>query len=1114
MTIPRAITPTELAYLCRDNQWSELFLHVDAPATVYTARLNGAPASTNKVVEITYDGGSGTLGNVLPGMTLAVGSAAGASEKGLCRIRAVPGAAKFYLGETSEIAWADNDYLTVLDEFGLWPRHVGQVGLDTYVDYNIAYSNQHANLAPVVVGGPNPVVWLTGPTVAVAFDASESWVLGGGAITYSWTASGASATSGLTTSTPTLTYNAADRYRVSCAATANGKTTTRYWHVQVYDAAHPPLTQFAPGQITSGDDGYTFTVTMYAEADTATIRDRARVTLFARDHYGDTEISLGQMAGRENLVAWGWIAGETIEWSAELSTVTFEVRPPGYWLQQIAGFPAGFENVSGAATKWDKFHNLTVDKGLWSTLYFRSTAPLCLDFSLTGDTKRVPDMAAPGSISLWEQINTLAYQAILAKPKVDRLGRLWVEVDAQYLPAASRAGLTTVMTLTAADWRDKLTIQRNPTNRCSLVDLSGIAYDGATGTTLFALASGEVYLTHGQPTRLDRLILASQAQANELAGLVMGQANNLYPSIPTQLAANNRLLDTAPNQFVSLKVAAGDTPRGVAFTLNLLPRRITYQWDAQSGALWPSVEFEGETFAALAVTGIGPETFPDPPASDPPVVETPGGDDTPPDLVYVMLGAGLYRSRDFSAASPTWTQVGLEMLDSESEFILSPYTPKNTAYVSGTYGIWRSVNLDSYANFANVHTNTDFAAANIGFALETVQDIRATITYSGRLYCIAIGKNLSDEYYAFVGRSSDNGATWAWTSLGVTTNATDLHGLACSQVNADTVYASAGGGTLLKSIDGGASFSATYPVAGAAKPIANIDVPYVLGDDSLVLIGGPAATGVTGPFERDYFDNWYGGGAGCYWGVGKFQFTMVCSNSAIHWYVGWYCPTFPAAGTLTIVWSVGCSMPSGGLNVQVVRDRNYTHVNAGYNYSLGGLGGTYTTVIAYDSSLGTATDIQFRVQGENGVFDVSVHSISIDGVYYFSDGTGAYIQKSIDSGASFADITPASGGAIGWRGLHSDATDSNHLTALVGSDPASLDLVISTDGTTWSDPPVQMGLSAPVALGRWPYGSNQGFLLTADKVYWTANDFADLVDKTGDLAVSDPRMIVPMWVAL
>ena len=138
MTIPRAITPTELAYLRRDNQWSELFLHVDAPATVYTARLNGAPASTNKVVEITYDGGSGTLGNVLPGMTLAVGSAAGASEKGLCRIRAVPGAAKFYLGETSEIAWADNDYLTVLDEFGLWPRHVGQVGLDTYVDYNIA----------------------------------------------------------------------------------------------------------------------------------------------------------------------------------------------------------------------------------------------------------------------------------------------------------------------------------------------------------------------------------------------------------------------------------------------------------------------------------------------------------------------------------------------------------------------------------------------------------------------------------------------------------------------------------------------------------------------------------------------------------------------------------------------------------------------------------------------------------------------------------------------------------------------------------------------------------------------------------------------------------------
>ena len=1113
MTIPRAITPTELAYLRRDNQWSELFLHVDAPATVYTARLNGAPASTNKVVEITYDGGSGTLGNVLPGMTLAVGSAAGASEKGLCRIRAVPGAAKFYLGETSEIAWADNDYLTVLDEFGLWPRHVGQVGLDTYVDYNIAYSNQHANLAPVVVGGPNPVVWLTGPTVAVAFDASESWVLGGGAITYSWTASGASATSGLTTSTPTLTYNAADRYRVSCAATANGKTTTRYWHVQVYDAAHPPLTQFAPGQITSGDDGYTFTVTMYAEADTATIRDRARVTLFARDHYGDTEISLGQMAGRENLVAWGWIAGETIEWSAELSTVTFEVRPPGYWLQQIAGFPAGFENVSGAATKWDKFHNLTVDKGLWSTLYFRSTAPLCLDFSLTGDTKRVPDMAAPGSISLWEQINTLAYQAILAKPKVDRLGRLWVEVDAQYLPAASRAGLTTVMTLTAADWRDKLTIQRNPTNRCSLVDLSGIAYDGATGTTLFALASGEVYLTHGQPTRLDRLILASQAQANELAGLVMGQANNLYPSIPTQLAANNRLLDTAPNQFVSLKVAAGDTPRGVAFTLNLLPRRITYQWDAQSGALWPSVEFEGETFAALAVTGIGPETFPDPPASDPPVVETPGGDDTPPDLVYVMLGGGLYRSRDFSSAAPTWTQVGVELAFAQSDFVLDLYTPKNTAYISGLSGVWSSANLDSYANFANSLTAPQFTAAT-GDVLYSIQAVRATITYSGRLYCLAIGQT-GLVYTAYVGRSSDNGATWAWTALGATTNGTDLHGLACSQVNADTVYASAGAGTLYKSTNGGVSFSSTSPVGLQSKPIANIDVPYVLGDDSLVLIGGPG-TAVASEFSHYFLNN----APPSEW-VNEFGVWIQTASLPSAGYAMWSHPSLPASGTMTVVWSLndpvyypGWDVPgyNGTISFRVFHDNNYAHISGatGAYHGPDCNGAIRTDTFAYS---GGATDVGIGCI-QISSFSATIYSVSVDGITYYSASADDYIMKSTDSGASFADITPASGGAIGWRGLHSDATDSNHLTALVGSDPASLDLVISTDGTTWSDPPVQMGLSAPVALGRWPYGSNQGFLLTADKVYWTADDFATLVDKTGDLAVSDPRMIVPMWVAL
>jgi len=163
-TLPRAATSPELVKLRADNQSTRLYLTVHAPATVYTARLSAVPSSTDKVASITYSSGSGTLADVLQDMTLLVGSSAGASDYGIARIRkdGTTTAGTFYIGETSEINWLSNAYLTVLDEFTLWPRHIAIAsdGTTPLMDYDVAYTDQNvaAGAIPTPIMGPPAVL--------------------------------------------------------------------------------------------------------------------------------------------------------------------------------------------------------------------------------------------------------------------------------------------------------------------------------------------------------------------------------------------------------------------------------------------------------------------------------------------------------------------------------------------------------------------------------------------------------------------------------------------------------------------------------------------------------------------------------------------------------------------------------------------------------------------------------------------------------------------------------------------------------------------------------------------------------------------------------------------
>ncbi|MBI9042931.1 MAG: PKD domain-containing protein [Anaerolineaceae bacterium] len=587
----RAATSGELALLRADRQWSELYLVFGKPGAVYSALVNQS-SFDDPMHEITFDNGTGTLSDVKVGMLLYVGSSAGAWDKGIVRLRKSPSSTKFYFGMESDVSWANNDHLTVVREVGLRPRHPAE-GSVLVMDADVAYSDQHDDFAPVPVLGPHVGLLLEGASVVHQRDASGSWVPGSTISSFAWFTDGPASVgiSSTTAANPTFTFNTVGTYLIGCTVTAaNGATTTSFRTTVVSD---DPVVDFeimtCSGDVDNG--GWLFKVKLYDNAALSDVLPGGLVMVCAKDYYGDTQESIGPVSGFEHLVAVGWIDGESIDWGSEQGSVTFQCQGPHYWLEKMGAYPVNLEHSSGAPEGWQQIQNLTVDKALWHILTWRTTATMCMDVvNLTGSTDKSNLLSTAGE-NVWGQLNELA-RKVVGRPLCDALGRLFIEIDTQFVPSGSR-NAPTVMAITDTD-RVNVDIPRAPSQKRSAVNLGGLYFDGSTETVYLSKAAGAVLSLYGRPESVENLVLSSQSQANQLAGDILAERNNLYPFIDVEMAQNNRMVDIAPMQRLTISVASGDTPRGISLTdQKILPRRVERRWKGEY--LMNYFECEGET---------------------------------------------------------------------------------------------------------------------------------------------------------------------------------------------------------------------------------------------------------------------------------------------------------------------------------------------------------------------------------------------------------------------------------------------------------------------------------------------------------------------------------------
>lgn len=850
----RAATAGELTNLRKDNQASQLYLGIMQPETVATAQIDTAPTSTDKVINLdikSWSWGSG-YSSAPKDLLVYVGSSAGAYDKGMVRLRETLSGTptNFDIGETSEIDFATDDHLTIVDEFNLHPKHLYINGSGTvFMDYDVSYSDQHADSDPTPVLGPLFVpVWLTGATVDVDFDGSDSWVLGSSVFTYSWSAPGASATSGTSTATPTITYNAAGIYRVSCTITGlNGKTFTGYRYVRVYTVADPPTVDFELESLTGSFDngGWTARITLHDNATTTDIRDRALACLFTKDWYGSSETSIGPITDRENILMIGWVDGESITWDPEEGKVSFDIQGPHYWLQNINGYPSGLESVSGSPSAWTEFQTLTPRKGFWHWWHWRTTATRILDITLTADTTEISIFnASPGT--LWDQIGSEAWATILAKPLSDRFGRIYVEIVDNLVPTGSRSGWPTVMTVTTEDLRRPITIERQTVKTTGLVDLSGVYYIVSTSsaTPYFSLAPGHIPAWHGANIeRFERLALSSQNQANTLAGLVLGWRNNQYPSISLPFASNMRLIDITPHQYLEIVLSAGDTERGLSGTLTMFPRTVSYSYNPQSGLLLCDVQAEGETddTGAPNINGDIPSTPPD--GGDPPIPPidwdpvpdtTPGWPSTILVATHGSTGYGtvgqIYKSTDFTGPGgtmPTWTALaasGLPVTRYIRNMDTDPDDKGTKIYVqvsltNPTTGTDNEFyySSDSGATFSKIMDNATASGASLANQAGKVYGMCVNDQNAGHIY-MTYKSDTSYNGKSGILKSTDYGSSWSYTTChsGGWHNANDNIRATGSLVMMGGQWFAGGGPAFVYSSDGGSSWGSATSVGSSS----------------------------------------------------------------------------------------------------------------------------------------------------------------------------------------------------------------------------------------------------------------------------------------------------------
>lgn len=740
----------------------EYYAFIDAPTTIFAARVNQT-AFDQTIAQLTFDTvTSGAFGDIEAGMMMLLGSSAGADDLGRARIRKAATSTIIYFGWSSkgradgEIAPANNMYITVTDDRRVWSK-IPRIDDDgaLYKDFDTTFVAADAQ-PPVANCGPGYAAFIDSGTskITVEFDGANSLAIASGASisAYLWDVDDGTITVGVSTdSAITATFPAGKRWISLKVTDSNSKTHTAFAKIVAAEktGANAPL-RCEIKERALRVNGQSMRIRVTDSIPQSTYPDGAFVMVWMRQWDDGAEVTPAGLSGREQMLFSGWHDTDRASGAAgergyitetELSLLDVAGR-----LEKLPGFPQIVEREA-SPTSWAQMANAAIDRYLHYILHWHSSALELADYAQSGldATYPFPVLGSDGA-SLYRQVDQRA-QAISHRFTCNSYGQLAVNPDPMLIDHPSdtpvvytpitRAATSQLSLVIGGISQLQFTHTRSPRVHwnwgAAIVATATDAADLNELGTVFCLAPGQApgqglgEATSGEQLVTDKDELNAREGHRYLARMNADNgAFQITPALPYP-----GQIEPADMTWITVTIDSDlAAERGLVFTSErFLPQEVSYNY-GRHGVVRSVIVAEREILGELAATYIPPAFFggsgiPPGQGDFPRSVFTPASPDPlmPPGINNMAvfqqgLGGRYYTTTDFqtpdTAGGPTWTVVDLATLGLAGVFQHAMVDPFSPLYLGtgSTVDVWvasgaeigKITDIFGSPSFASQHT--------------------------------------------------------------------------------------------------------------------------------------------------------------------------------------------------------------------------------------------------------------------------------------------------------------------------------------------------------------------------------------------------------------------------
>ena len=386
----------------------------------------------------------------------------------------------------------------------------------------------------------------------------------------------------------------------------NGHSHTNYTWVIIVDPTSPTDVAFVDYDthtdyvdFTRGGGECSFTVRK--GGDTDDFPEEGMIVHAAR---GTITTATATWPFRSNVLFVGWILKDTVRQDPESGDISFRAGTIDAVMRNLAMFLVSLTSRT-TPVNWTQAKTLTVDRAASFLYHYRSTLALMGWIRPCNYTGLIQSQNfGPGN--LYSQVQGELMDSIWGKVACTSQSVIYHVIDYNVQNTSERAGVTTRKLLYKGVWEGDVSIEERhdyawPTSQ---VKMSGIYYPGGDVEDicpLFSEAPGDAPKSYGKESNYDRLILLSQADLNVRSGHMLAKLTQRYPVYRMSFLNDGSFAPT-PQELFPANVEAADNERGLAFTGNLIPRRVSRIYNHDGGYFSVSVDFEPESSGQAGVT--------------------------------------------------------------------------------------------------------------------------------------------------------------------------------------------------------------------------------------------------------------------------------------------------------------------------------------------------------------------------------------------------------------------------------------------------------------------------------------------------------------------------------